>query len=233
MKPTLRKTASLMDTLKTMLRHASVHRPLSSVAFPRWRFMITPGQMAALVGLLDETREIPGAILEIGCAWGWTTTLLNKHMDYTELNKEYVCIDTFSGFTPEDIATEQSQGRPYDFGGFRGNSKAYFDSAMRLEGFQRIKSYEADAATLDMSRFAPVSFCFIDLDLYRPVLGALREVRKHMSPGGVIAVHDCMPDHGFEGAYYAYLEYVKEIAREPEIIAPAPLHNSALGLVRC
>ena len=71
--------------------------------------MFTPAQLAFLVRCLDETEGVPGTIVEIGCATGRTTVFLNKHLDEVHSSRGYVCIDTFSGFTEDDVSFETSQ----------------------------------------------------------------------------------------------------------------------------
>jgi O-methyltransferase len=43
----------------------------------RYRFMFSPSQLAFLCEQITNTAEVPGSILEVGCAFGATTVFLN------------------------------------------------------------------------------------------------------------------------------------------------------------
>src|SRR2546427_9493700 len=94
----------------------------------RYMYSFTPQQLAFFVGCINETREVFGDIIEIGCAAGQTTCFLNRHLQESGISKDYYCIDTFSGFLSGDVAFEVAErGKKWsDFTGFRVNRLKWF-----------------------------------------------------------------------------------------------------------
>ena len=184
----------------------------------RYDYMFSPGQLAFLCEQITNVAEIPGSILEVGCATGHTTVFLNRHIGAIDLDVNYYAIDTFDGFTDEDLESERALGRDYWYAPvFRGNSKARFDRTMKRNGVKRVTSFQADASTFDYAKIAPFCMALVDLDLYRPVLLTLRAIYDLMSPGGIIVIDDCEESGLWEGAYQALMEFTKEMSIEPVI----------------
>ena len=156
---------------------------------------------------------MPGSVVEVGCASGSTTIFLNKYMDAQGITKDYFVIDTFSGFVQEDIAHEVSERgkQTSSFRGFQVNKKEWFDATMKMNGIHSVQSIQADVNTFDLSRLGPISFCLLDVDLYRPVKNSLPPLFKALADGGILIVDDCNPnDIHFDGACQAYKEFCEE-----------------------
>ncbi len=184
----------------------------------RYDYMFSPAQLAFLCEQITNVADIPGSILEVGCATGKTTVFLNRHIDTLGMAVDYVAVDTFSGFTREDLESEHALGRDYWYAPvFRGNSKARFDRTMRRNGVTRVTSFQADASTFDYAKISPFRMVLVDLDLYRPVLLALNAIYDLMSPGGIIVIDDCEQGGLWEGAYEALVEFTKDKALETVI----------------
>jgi predicted O-methyltransferase YrrM len=191
-----------------ILHQAPIIRELSG--FRRYPFMYLPSQLGFLCQQITNTAEVPGSILEVGAAWGATTVFLNRHIDDLGLDVDYYAIDTFNGFTDDDIQYEHARGRLYSYNTmFRGNSKAWFDRTMRRNGIRRVTSLCGDATTADYRKIAPFRFVLIDVDLYRPVLATLKAIYDLVSPGGTIIIDDCKKGGEWEGAYEAFIEFTQ------------------------
>jgi len=171
--------------------------------------MFSPAQLGFLCEKITNTSEVPGSILEVGCAFGATTVFLNRHIDCLGIDVDYYTIDTFAGFTADDISYEHEVGRHYRYNDFRGNSKPWFDRTMRRNGIKRVRSFRADAATFDYARIAPFRLVLVDVDLYRPVLAVLESIYALVSPGGTIVTDDCQEQGLWGGAYEAFVEFTK------------------------
>lgn len=197
--------------------------------YPRYQFQYFPRQLCFLTDCLDRVAGVEGAIVEIGCAHGLTTTFLYEYMVDSGLKKPYVCIDTFSGFTPEDIAVERRErgkaGGGYDLE-FKNNRADWFREALGRRHITDIEVIEGDICSLDAARLPErVAFCLLDVDLYRPVKSGLERIFPRLSPGGLIVVDDCWtkPRHmwvesvgdAYDGAMQAYREFVAEQALPP------------------
>ena len=204
-----------MNTVRAALRELRFRTPLRhlSSAFHRYDYNFTPGQLAFFVQCLDATRDLKGDVVEIGCATGRTTVFLNKHLDETQSPRRYVCVDTFSGFTAGDIEHETTiRGKARrQLDGFRINNKHWFDRNLADNGITRVTSVSADIKQLDLADVAPkISFALLDVDLYLPMKAGLEKLTPRMEPGGVIVVDDVKPSSTFDGAYQAYVEYIRE-----------------------
>ena len=87
---------------------------------------------------------------------------------------------------------------------------------MEINDIGRVRAIQADVNEFQSQGIDSISFCFVDVDLYRPVLAALNSVCGRMARGGIVAVHDCDPraENPYEGAWSAYTGFVraKELA---------------------
>jgi O-methyltransferase len=217
--------ASLRKRIRNMILHqAPVTREI--LGFRHYEYMYSPSQLGFLCQQITNTAEVPGSILEVGCAWGATTVFLNRHIDELGLDVDYYAVDTFEGFTDDDIRTEHERGRRYSYDtAFHANSKAWFDRTMRRNNVARVTSFRADAATFDYKKTAPFRFVLIDVDLHRPVLAALEAIYDLVSPGGTIIIDDCKQGGEWGGAYEAFIEFTQANGLDATIV-----HNK-LGLI--
>jgi hypothetical protein len=145
-------------------------------------------------------------------------------------SKAYVCIDTFAGFTPEDVAAEyKSRGKAtgiYD-DSFVINDPKWLKASVKRFGYSNVSVYVADATTFDYQALGNIAFALVDLDLYRPVRESLKRVIPHMVKGGIVVVDDCNDSKGpWDGAYQAFMELCKERNIPPEIVC------GKLGIIR-
>jgi hypothetical protein len=174
-----------------------------------------PDQLSFFCDCIDKTKDLPGAIVEVGCALGQSTIYMNMHMHFKGIEKPYICLDTFSGFTKEDISYEVDN-RQKDKGelnaAFTVNNKKWFDETIRSHekyGTGRVTSYQADINKFDFKNILSISFSLIDVDLYIPVKSGLEKVYPLMNKGGIIVVDDCKQDNLWDGAYRAYMEFIQ------------------------
>src|SRR5262249_13185134 len=191
--------------------------------FPRWQLVnMNAAQLCFLCECLERTRDVPGAVVEVGCAAGVTTVFLNKYMDARRMEKPYVAIDTFAGFVPATIDYEVvHRGERHDHYDqcFPSNKNSWFDGTMRTNGITRVQSSEADVNEFDFARLGAISFCLLDVDLYRPIKHSLPHLYEQLSPRGLVVVDDCNRDHErWDGAFHAYREFVQERCRTLEVV---------------
>jgi O-methyltransferase len=208
---------------KEVAYRTGLHRLL----FYRYDYMFRPHELAFLVSALTKTHGIPGPVVEIGCAAGHTTVFLNKHLDDLADSRRYVCIDTFTGFTQEDIAVENDRGKDpsvYAFL-FRAYRKRWFDRTIANNNINRVVSIEADANSFDFGPLQNISFCLVDVDLKRPVVRSLEQILPRMAPGGIVIVDDCAANDKFDGALAGYLEFVEKRG------FPVDIREGKLGVV--
>jgi predicted O-methyltransferase YrrM len=210
-----------------LCKEVAFRTPLRRFFFPYYGYNMTAPQLCLLCRSLESTRQVPGSIVEIGCSTGMTTVFLNNYMDAQGIDKPYIAVDTFSGFVREDVRHEVvARGkRAAFFTGFRTNKQEWFDGTMRMNAISRVRSFASDINRFDIAALGPISFCLLDVDLFRPTRSALPRLFAQLSPGGVIAVDDCDASNvRWDGADQAYKEFCAEISRPAQII-------SGIGLI--
>ena len=187
--------------------------------YPQYQFLYSPRQLCFLVECINRTSNVDGAIVEIGCLHGLTTTFLYEYMIDSGISKKYMCIDTFCGFTQGDILFEQNvrgKKHPYKVKLFTNNKIEWFKDSLRRRNITDIEIIEGDICALDAARLPKkVAFCLLDVDLYRPVKLGLEKVYPLLSPGGIIVVDDCWTTPSsigeeYDGVMQAYREFTAE-----------------------
>jgi len=194
-----------------------------------YNYYFTAAQLCFLGQCIEETRGVSGSIAEVGVAAGMTTIFLNNYMDAQEIDKTYYAIDTFSGFVAKDVEFERAhRGKKRErYSSFQVNKKTWFDASMQQNGITRVHSIEADVNEYDLASLGPLSFALLDVDLYRPMKKALKELYSVLSPGGMIVVDDCDSSNvKWDGSDQAYKEFMEELGLAPEIF------HQKLGIIR-
>ncbi len=223
MKWMVRKAREQVQALKPwwkgVKKEIQAHTPWREQLFHKYNYNFSPAQLRVLMNQIEQVREIPGIILEVGCAGGNTTVFLQKFMKDLGIEKEYICLDTFSGFTAEDIRFEKKKRKKgVEFlHGFRANKKTWFDETM-LRNQVSVRAIQGDANHFDFSALGPIAFCLLDVDIYNPAKNTLNGIVPIMSPGGIVVMDDCKPGTEYDGSYQAYMEFVKETNRTPELV---------------
>ncbi len=150
-------------------------------------------------------------------------------MDARNIEKEYLAIDTFAGFVSEDIdieVTQRGKSKKH-YAAFQLNKQKWFDAAMKQNKITRVRSKKTDVNQWDLRKIGPLSFCLLDVDLYRPMKKSLPELYDILEPGGIIVVDDCYPENArYDGSYQAYIEFMAEEELECQIV------YNKLGVIR-
>jgi len=190
---------------------AAAHSPLKAQLLYRYEYLFTPRQLTFLCECLERTADHPGPVVEIGCAGGRTTVFLNKFLDDIGSSRRYLCIDTFEGFTTEDIEVERQQGRQSSQveHSFREHTEKAFRRTLQNSGVTRPEVFAADVNHFDFDLVGKPSLCLVDVDLYRPILHCLEELYPRLDAGGIVVVDDCAVTGDFAGALEAYREFTE------------------------
>jgi predicted O-methyltransferase YrrM len=192
-----------------------------------YQYSFRPAQLAALCRLIDETADVPGTFVELGVFFGHTTLWINKHLADRGRQPTYFAIDTFRGFTDDDVTVERARGRTEAYDDFGLNSQKLYRLTMERNEVGNVTTIEADAATFDYRKVTPVAFALLDVDLYRPMSAALSGLWAQLSPGGIIVCDDCNPgDNKWDGARQAYEEFCAANGVSLEVI------ETKLGVIR-
>ena len=213
---------SIFTDPKTMasigVRSLLWYTPLRRFTFYRYWYNFTPEHLSFFVNCLNQTRDVPGDIYELGCANGHTAVFLNQHLQSAGIDKDYYCLDTFDGFTKEDTTFEvKHRGKtPRNLGGFRSNKPKWLEYTLRRNHCKRTFCVKANVENYEFRQ--PIAFCLIDVALYRPTVTSLHKIWDCLSPGGVAVVSNCKPGNCFDGAMQAYDEFTGKYAIRPRIL---------------
>jgi predicted O-methyltransferase YrrM len=198
--------------------------------YPTYQFMFFPRQLRFLLDCLDRTMSIAGSVVEVGCAYGLTTTFLYEYLRDSGCAKPYVCIDTFSGFSNADIEYERTvRGKRAAYKAFRVNHPDWLRQALARRHINDVEIIQGDICELDASRLPEeIAFCLLDVDLYRPVKAGLEKIYPRLAPGGIIVVDDCWTvdrhmwvegySDMYDGALEAYREFVTHRGLAPRLV---------------
>lgn len=199
---------SLREFTKSILfRHTSIGKPT-------YRYQLEPIQLAEIVLGLEaimEGRNSPATIVEIGVARGMTSRFIAEHIRAAGYDVRFFCIDTFSSFTDDDLAHEEtSRGKSrtdmavFGYNDFRAWKRNFADFAF-------VEPIQADAGRFDYDRIGPIDFCFLDVDLYRPTLAALQRLWPNMADRSILMVDDVNEhDPLWDGAHEAFMEFASQ-----------------------
>ena len=203
-----------------LLKYIAYRTPvIKRIMWPKYRFGVHPGQLSAMVQLMEKTKSKPGCVVEIGVAVGKTSVFLLEHLKTTEDSRPVLLFDTFSGFTPSSIAveiTDRSKSKFKDsFTCFRYGNEYLFARSIAHAGYTNFKTYQGDASRFDFSTIGPISAVLLDIDLYQPTLGCLRGIWPYLVEGGGIVIDDCVPGGPWDGSLQAVEEFASEIGTTP------------------
>jgi SAM-dependent methyltransferase len=169
-------------------------------------------QLEFLVEKSEKCSKTKGIFLEIGCAIGNTTLFINKKLKEKGIVREYLGVDTFSGFVYEDAVHEINHRNKTIFllRNFKLQRQKWFDKKMLKNNLENVSSVKSDIKKFDFNSIGKIAFCLLDIDLYKPIKFVLPLLYERLSPGGTIIVDDVKPNMKWDGAYQAYKEFTKE-----------------------
>ena len=202
-----RKMPRLMAALKSAVYRTPIAR---NALRPRYPYWVTPGTLSQMVQLINQLSTRSGAVVEVGVARGITSVFLLEHLRTTEDPRPLIMIDTFSGFTKEDVYHEvrHRRRRKQDLSDFSyGSAKAVAADLDRL-GYRNYQIIVEDCTVTDWSDIGPIAALLLDVDLYRPTKTVLERAWPHLLPGGGIVVDDCVTPHWADGSMEAYVEFI-------------------------
>lgn len=184
---------------------------LRNIMLPEYRYWVDPGQLAAMIELIDATRRPGGgAIVEIGVARGYTSVFLLEHLRTTGDDRILVLVDTFDGFTREsvDYEVERRGKRTAELADFSYCDPRILDRSLARLGYANYRIVQEDCSKVDWQELGPVDAVFLDVDLYLPTAATLEALWPQLAPGGGIVLDDCVEKRWCDGAHQAYLEFI-------------------------
>ncbi len=198
--------------LMTLIKRIVYRVPgLRNVMLPEYRYWVDPGELSAMVGLIDATRGTGGAIVEIGVARGDTSVFLLEHLRTTGDERGLVLVDTFEGFTRESIDYEVAnrRKRATELSDYSYGSARVFNHGLARLGYTNYRIIEGDCSKVDWEEIGPIGAVFLDVDLYLPTAVTLEALWPRIVPGGGIVLDDCVEPAWCDGALQAYREFIE------------------------
>jgi len=175
---------------------------------------------ARLIAAEINSRDVPGAVAELGVYKGEFAALINELFP----DRTLYLFDTFEGFDARDVAVEIKEGLSYAaIGDFRDTSIDLVKSKLPFpERAAFRKGYFPGTAVGIEENFAFVS---IDADLYQPVYEGLKYFWPRMNKGGYILIHD-YNSLQYQGAGKAVRQYCAE--NDLFVVPLSDMHGSAV-----
>lgn len=197
--------------LLEIAKYAVYRMPLvSQFMAPLYPYKINPGQLMAMIDLIDKTRESGAAVAEIGVAQGDSSVFFLEHLRTTGDTRPLYLFDTFSGFTKDSVEHEVTvrakASRDYDK--FRYGDEARFQRNLHNAGYSNFRTFKGDASKFDWASIGQIGAVLLDIDLYQPTRKTLEAIYPHLVPGGGIVVDDCLADTPWDGSLQAYDEFI-------------------------
>jgi O-methyltransferase len=195
--------------------HAVARRVLPVEFFLRrhpLRSELQPERLEVLLETLRDLRAVPGAILEVGCFRGGTTVEACRVLRELGVERDYVCVDTFAGFVPDQFEEDEHLGTSSALEqGFARNPIVLVRRTLRWAGFGHVRLVQGDIATVpDEQLPAKVATCLLDVDLAVPTYEGLKRILPRLAEGGKILVDDCDEGTNWRGARVGYTRFVAE-----------------------
>jgi O-methyltransferase len=142
--------------------------------------------ISIILSALDQTHEVPGAVVEMGCHFGTTSLFLRRYMDRYMPDKALHLYDGFRGL-PERTVEDGPEPMRYVKGACCAGAdlliKHFLEAGLVLPTVHA--GWFADATYPDV-----ISFAFFDADLFQPTMDSFAHVWPRLSIGGRVVVHD-------------------------------------------
>lgn len=163
-----------------------------------------------LLQFIDNTKNLDGDFVEIGCFMGSSTCLMANYIEKNKIGKKFFVYDYFDGFTFDEAqnSTDSSWINTHKTDG-RENVEERVKSRLidKKNNFQVIQRNIIDEDAL--KEVNKISFANIDVDLYEAVFAALVHVHKKLCVNGIIVVEDAGHTPWLIGAKIALEEFLE------------------------
>ena len=137
--------------------------------------------MEFLIANLQKTREVPGAVIEIGCYQGGTLLQIAK---WVGAKKTVIGYDTFEGL-PSPEGYDLFSQNPHQKGDFNNVDLETMQTFFADYGVKLVKGIFPGE-----ERNRKISFAHLDVDLYMGTVEGLKYLEWNLAPNGLIVVDD-------------------------------------------
>jgi len=155
--------------------------------------VLAPERLYVLLHYLTQTKQVPGAVVEVGCNLGGTAVVAKQMLNGLGITKPYICIDTFDGFVGEQFERDVALGTPVENRhSFSSSSRSLVAKILHQHDCDDITLVQGDIVTIaDDALPAQCSLVLADVDLTEPTYFTLKRLWPRLAPNGVLLVDDC------------------------------------------
>lgn len=185
---------------------------------------IRPGASSRIIlGFLEQTRNVPGAVVECGVFRGSTLIVSGLYLKQRGIRKQVFGLDSFEGFGEEVKADMQLGGKECEekrVGGFGETSYDYVSDAIGFFELASMVTLVPGFFKDSLPRLASlesVSFLHLDCDLYDSYKECLNFFYPRLSAGAIVLM-DEYDDPTWPGANNAVDEFLHA---KPEVLEMA------------
>jgi len=179
---------------------------------------------------IEKVQNLPGDIIECGCARCGTTCILANYLKNNNIKKKIYALDSFEGFDEIELKQENELG-------FTHATKKDFTYSSIDYVTKKIKNLELSEFVTPIKGFFEDSlpkinsdFCFgfIDCDLQKSMEFSAETIWKKLTPGGILFFDD-YASNSFKGAKIAIDNFVNIHKEE---IAEHGINNSLYQITK-
>jgi predicted O-methyltransferase YrrM len=178
---------------------------------------LQPERLQYWLRTLIETADVGGAVLEVGCSVGGTAAFSSRMLRNLNIDKRYVCVDTFGGFVEDQFKDDVALGNvPSNRGIFSANSLSLTRQILNQHGANHVELVQGDIVTLADSKLpGAISAALLDVDLALPIYEGLKKLYPRLAAGGAILIDDCPPNYDWQ-ARQGYERFCAEFGLTPQ-----------------
>lgn len=204
----------VLRTLKKRLKYRT-KLLLAPILYRHRPIGLSACKLSLYLNTLAVTSNLKGAVVEVGCHLCGTAALGADMLAQLGSQREYLAIDTFSGFPEAQFQQDNYQNRK-SAEGFSTNGLSLVRKILEMHRATQVRLLQADIVELDESELPErISMALLDTDLYAPIQASLEKVYPRLEPGGVILVDDCA--HNGWRAEQAYQDFCRAHAIQPTL----------------
>lgn len=189
---------------------ATVERQFVAQTMAGYAKFEDPGSKEDFINLcqaLETTRDIPGAVVEIGCFRGSSSSVMLDYAKHNGLDRPFYFLDTFDGFSYE--AARNSADAMWQ-GTHATEGQAAIQTRLESIGYSKLQVLKANIITDELPpEIGPIALANVDVDLYEAVAAALQKVAGRIPAGGIIVCEDAGHTPALIGARLALLEFMR------------------------
>lgn len=151
---------------------------------------INKQQLTIILGELETSLALDGAVVEFGCYIGTTSLFIRRLLDAHQDHRAFHVYDSFAGLPAKSAADASGAGEQFQAGEL-AISKQQFVQQFKKAGLRPPiihKGWFGELTAADLPE--KIAFAFLDGDFYESIRDSLKLVLPRLLPGGVIVIDD-------------------------------------------